>query len=149
MKALWIFRTIFVVLSLAAGCVCTSAHAQGASQAVSVNVPFGFEVGSTHLPAGTYKVSRSSTDILQLGNRSQGAMLITYAGQSSKPTTSSKLVFDRYGDHYFLRQVWFNPEDNTYVECPQSKAEKQAKRAELEANTKTASNVEIAGLRIP
>jgi hypothetical protein len=148
-KTFSIVRTIFVVASLAAGFISTSAHAQGMTEAVSVNVPFGFEIGSKHLAPGTYRVSRPSSNILEISNRSDAAMLITYDGQSSKATKNSKLVFNRYGDHYFLRQVWFTPQDNMYVECTESKAEKQAKRAELEASTKKASNVELASLRIP
>jgi hypothetical protein len=148
-KTFSILRTIFVVASLAAGFISTSAHAQSISQTVSVNVPFGFEIGSRHMAPGTYRISRPTEDILQIGNRSDSALLLTHSEQSYKPTKNSKLVFDRYGDRYFLRQVWFTPQDNMYVECTESKAEKQAKRAELEAATKNASNVEVAFLRIP
>jgi hypothetical protein len=148
-KTFSILRTIFVVASLAAGFISTSAHAQGISQTVSVNVPFGFEIGSKHMAPGTYRISQPMTDILQIGNRSDSALLLTHGEQGNKATKNSKLVFDRYGDRYFLRQVWFTPQDNMYVECTESKAEKQAKRAELEAATKNASNVEVAFLRIP
>jgi hypothetical protein len=147
-KTLSIVRTLFVVASLAAGCVCTSAHAQN-PETIAVNVPFGFEIGSKHMAPGTYRVSRPMNSVLEIGNRSDAALLLSHDGQSSKATKNSKLVFDRYGDHYFLRQVWFTPQDNAYVECTESKAEKQAKRAELEAATKHASNVEVASLRIP
>jgi hypothetical protein len=116
---------------------------------MSVNVPFGFELGSQHLAPGTYTVSRPLRGVILIRNGSQSAMLVTNDGQSIKPTRTSKIVFDRYGDHYFLRQVWFTPEDNTYLECPESKTEKQAKRSELASATKNASNVELALLRIP
>lgn len=150
MKSFSFFRTLIVVASLAAGFVCTSAHAQSYGETVSVNVPFGFEIGSKHMPPGTYKVTRPMNNVLQVGNRSDAAMLIASAAQGSRATKNSKLVFDKYGDHYFLRQVWFTPEDNTYVECAESKAERQAKRAELEASiTKKASNVEVASMRLP
>ncbi len=149
MKTLSIFRTIFVVASLVVGCVSLPAHAQGVGNSMTVNVPFGFELGSEHLAPGKYTISRPLTDIIEITNGSTGALLVTHDGQSSKATKSSKIVFDRYGDHYFLRQVWFNAEDNTYMECTESKAERQAKRSELASVTKQASNVEIAILRIP
>lgn len=149
MKTLSFLRTIFVVASLAAGFICSSAHAQNGLPAVSVNVPFGFEIGPKHMSPGTYTVRRSMNGILEISNRSDAAMLLAHGEQSYKPTQNSKLVFDRYGDQYFLRQVWFTPQDNMYVECTQSKAEKQAKRAQLEAATKNASNVEVATLRLP
>ncbi len=149
MKHLWIVRTIFVVASLVAGCISLPAHAQGAGSNMTVNVPFGFELGSKYLAPGTYTISRPLNDIVEIRNRSGAALLVTHSGESSKATKSSKVVFDKYGDHYFLRQIWFNPEDNTYMECAQSKAEKQAKRSELASVTKKASNVEIALLRVP
>lgn len=149
MKTIWIFRTIFVAASLAVGCFSSSAHAQTDSQSVSVNIPFGFELGSKHLAPGTYTVSRPLQSIIEIRNSSDSAMIVTHDGQSTRPTKTSKIVFDRYGDHYFLRQVWFAPQDNTYMECAESKAEKQAKRSELASTTKKASNVELALLRIP
>jgi hypothetical protein len=149
MKTIWIFRTIFVAASLAAGCFSLPAHGQTDLHTMSVNVPFGFELGSQHLAPGTYTVSRPLRGVILIRNGSQSAMLVTNDGQSIKPTRTSKIVFDRYGDHYFLRQVWFTPEDNTYLECPESKTEKQAKRSELASATKNASNVELALLRIP
>jgi hypothetical protein len=149
MKAFWIFRTIFVVGTVLAGLSSAPAHAQGDPHTMTVNVPFGFELGSKHLAAGKYTVTRPLSSIVEIRNGSDAAMIITHDGQSSKPTKTSKIVFDRYGDHYFLRQVWFNPQDNTYVECPQSNAEKQAKRSELASVTKQVSNVEIAMLRLP
>lgn len=149
MKTFWIFRTMFIVASLAIGCISLPAHAQMDQQTLSVNIPFGFELGSKHLAPGRYTVTEPLSDVLELRGASDGALIVTHGGQSYKPTKTSKLVFDRYGDHYFLRQIWFTPEDNTYMECAESKAEKQAKRSELASITKKASNVEIALLRIP
>jgi hypothetical protein len=149
MKNLWIIRTLFVVASLAVGCVSLPAHAQGEAHAMTVNVPFGFELGSKHLAPGKYTISRPLSDIIEIRSSSDAALLVTHGGQTMRPTKSSKVVFDKYGDHYFLRQVWFNPEDNTYMACAESKAERQAKRSELASVTKKASNVEIAVLRIP
>jgi hypothetical protein len=149
MKNLSIFRSIFVVASLVIGCVSLPAHAQGEPHTMTVNVPFGFELGSKHLAPGRYTISQPLTNIVEIRGGRTGALLVTHDGQSNKATRSSKVVFDKYGDQYFLRQVWFNPEDNTYMECAESKAEKQAKRSELASVTKKASNVEIALLRLP
>lgn len=149
MKTSWIFPTIFVVAGLVIGGVSSPARAQFEGHTMAVNVPFGFELGSKHLPPGRYIITRPLTDLLEIRSGSQAAMILMHDGQSYKPTNTSKVVFDRYGDHYFLRQIWFAPQDNTYMECPESKAEKQAKRSELASATKKASNVEIALLRVP
>lgn len=149
MKALWIFRTIFVVASLAVGCVSSPAHAQFDDHTMTLNVPFAFQLGSNYLPPGKYTITRPMSEVLEIRNNSHAALILTHDGQSYKSTKTSKVVFDRYGDHYFLRQVWFTPADNTYMECAESKAEKQAKRSELASIDRKASNVEIALLRVP
>jgi hypothetical protein len=148
MKTIWIFRTIFVAASLAAGCFSLPAHGQTDLHTMSVNVPFGFELGSKHLAPGTYTISRPVQGIIQIRNASDAALIVTHDGEANKPTKTSKVVFDRYGDHYFLRQVWFNPADTSYMETAESKTEKLAKRSDL-ASIKQASNVELALLRIP
>jgi hypothetical protein len=149
MKQFWIFRTLFVVTSLAFIPACTTAHAQNDHHTMTANVPFAFELGSKHLAPGTYTVTTPINGVVEIRSSSDVAIIMANHGESSKPTKTAKLVFDRCGDHYFLRQLWFSPEENTYLESPESKAEKQAKRSELASNSKNPSNVELAMLRIP
>ena len=149
MKAFWMFRIVFVASALAFTPVCLPAHGQAAGHTMSVNVPFGFELGSKHFEPGTYTIHTPEWGIVQIQGNSTGALALTHDGQSYRPTKTAKVVFDRYGDHYFLRQVWFNAEETSYLECPESKSEKQAKRSELASNSKKPSNVELAMLRLP
>jgi len=149
MKTFWIFRAMFVVSTLAFIPVAMPAHAQTDHHTMIANVPFGFELGSKHLAPGVYTISTPMEGVVEIRSTSDSALILTYAGQSNKPTKTAKVVFDRYGDHYFLRQLWFNAEESSYVESPESKAEKQAKRSELASNAKSASNVELALLRLP
>jgi len=149
MKRFWIFRTLFVVTSLAFIPACSTAHAQGDHHTMTATVPFGFELGSKHLAPGTYTISTPVDGVVEIRSTTDAAMIIANHGQSGRPTKTAKVVFDRYGDHYFLRQLWFSPEENSYLESPESKAEKQAKRSELASNSKKPSNVELAMLRIP
>ena len=149
MKSFWIVRTIFVVSSLAFIPVSMPANAQTDHHTMIANVPFGFELGSKHLAPGKYTISTPIDGVVELRSNSDVAMILTHDGESSKPTKTAKIVFDRYGDHYFLRQVWFNPEEKAYLESSESKAEKQAKRSELASNPRNASNVELALLRLP
>jgi hypothetical protein len=149
MKQFWIFRTLFVVTSLAFIPASLPLHAQTGNHTMTANVPFAFELGSKHLAPGTYTISTPVDGVVEIRSSTDVAMIMTNHGQGSKATKTAKVVFDRYGDHYFLRQLWFSPEENAYLECPQSKAEKQAKQSELASNSKTPSNVELAILRIP
>jgi hypothetical protein len=149
MKQFWIFRTLFLVTSLAFIPVSFPAHAQSDGHSMTANVPFAFELGSKHLAPGTYTISTPVDGVVEIRSSTDIAMIIANHGQSGKPTKTAKVVFDRCGDHYFLRQLWFSPEGNTYLESPESKSEKQAKRSELASNSKKPSNVELAMLRIP
>lgn len=149
MKSFWMFRIVFVAASLAFIPVSFPAHAQSSHQTMTANVPFAFELGSKHLAPGNYTISTLSQDVVEIRSSSDAAIILTCHGESYKPTKTAKMVFDRYGDHYFLRQLWFNPEEKSYLESPESKSEKQAKSSELASNSKAPTNVELAMLRIP
>ena len=109
-------------LVLAAG----SAFAQ--SQEVRANIPFDFVVSKTTMPAGTYSVSRigiSSDAVVVRGLNCKAAQLGGTMKQSSRKTNErSKLVFHRYGDRYFLSQVWVEGSDNVRV-LPKTKLESE------------------------
>ncbi len=81
-----------------------------AQEAVVVNIPFDFAAGKTMLPAGEYSVKVSEvTHALILISRKDStasAFLSTYAVSTANVQAESKLVFNRYGDRYFLSQVW-------------------------------------------
>ena len=149
MKGFWVFRAVIIVSSLAFAPVSFPCHGQSVGHAMSVNVPFSFEMGNKHFEPGTYTVRTPLWGVVEIQGNSTAGLALTHEEQSYKPTTSAKIVFDRYGDHYFLRQLWFDAEGTSYVECPQSKSERQAKRSELASNSKKPSNVELAMLRIP
>jgi hypothetical protein len=55
------------------------------------------------------------------------------------------MVFNRYGDKYYLRQIW-TAGDKVGVECQKSRAEKESLRAE---NTQAPSSIELALNSIP
>jgi len=149
MKAFWIFRTIFIASSLAFGSFSVPSQSQTLNHTMTVTVPFGFELGSKHFAPGAYTVSTPVNNVIELQSTSTAGIIMTVPGQTLRPTKTSKIVFDRYGDHYFLRQIWFNAEETSYLQCPESKAEKEAKRGDLASNQKHASNVELAMLRLP
>ena len=95
------------VLSLLLVAACASAQI-----AAKVNVPFGFVVNQAALPAGAYRIdsvsTTTSTQILALRSEdARVAMLIVgNHATSTKPSENSRLVFRRYGDQYFLSQIW-------------------------------------------
>jgi hypothetical protein len=89
--------------------VAGSAIAQ--SDHVRANIPFSFTVENKTLPAGAYDVEALSiSDAQHLVLRSEDSSSNTIVGcntaQVLTPANKTELVFDRYGDKYFLSEIW-------------------------------------------
>lgn len=100
---------MLVLLSVAA--LAASANAQSGS-GLRANVPFDFTVAGKTLAAGHYSITRASQTngdfVLDINSLDQHARVfpITTRLQTQKPRNQSVLIFHRYGDEYFLAQVW-------------------------------------------
>jgi len=105
---------------------------------VTAEIPFAFDVGNAHLDAGNYMVDEyvSRRGILEVKSIHGSGTAFVMAGQfEDNPGSSgkSRLVFNKYGDQYFLSQVWM--EDGTLgCKLAASKREKEV------MNTATAGN---------
>jgi hypothetical protein len=82
-----------------------------------INIPFSFTVGTKTLPAGRYRVEphRGDSDRVWLVQSTDGrasALVMTMSAQARTTPEDTKLVFHRYGDQYFLSQIW-TPGGNT------------------------------------
>jgi hypothetical protein len=92
--------------------VVASVQGQTLGARVRVNIPFDFSIGETKLPSGKYSVGRlrqNSDDVVISveDERGRGKALRTSMPVVTRDTTSkAKLVFHRYGDQYFLYQIW-------------------------------------------
>jgi len=76
---------------------------------ISVNIPFDFMVGKTKLPAGQYIVQGTNTQgVLQISStdRKANVLAVTSSGKADAGESKARLDFNRYGDQYFLSQVW-------------------------------------------
>jgi len=103
-------KTLFSVLSLfAALFMATAADAQQTK--MSATVPFDFVVGDRAYPAGEYSL-RSSADndsVIRIGNTQEiggGINVLSNACTNVEASKTTKIVFRRMGDYYFLYQVW-------------------------------------------
>jgi hypothetical protein len=72
---------------------------------VQAFVPFEFTVGTTTLPAGTYRISRQfgAQDLLVVDGK--GERVLLFASRLETPparNAETHLTFHRYGDSYFL-----------------------------------------------
>jgi hypothetical protein len=103
-------KRAFVMAGLIALTVMASTQVARAQNPLVVNVPFDFMAGSTKLPAGEYAIKISGPqNALLLINRadaSHSVFMPTNAAVANEPKSESKLIFNRYGDSYFLSEVW-------------------------------------------
>jgi hypothetical protein len=128
-----------VVGFLAALLAASTAAAQSNAGGILADIPFAFTVGSRTLPPGRYTVSRLNDKILRICNSKNGTFAVNNKVEGKAPD-SSKMVFHRYGNAYFLSEVWVAG-SRTGRELLRSEAEEEwaSKRTEME----------IAELQIP
>lgn len=136
--------------------VTTVASAQGQSLAnpIRANIPFNFSIGDKELPSGKYSVGRarqnSDDTVLSLADVDGRSKAIS----TSSPTLTSRvkdnptLVFHRYGDQYFLFQVWPAGE-TTGRQFSKSRREREIERNQVgNSPVGTAENVEVETVTI-
>ena len=128
-------------LAVVVGMLAVSAPAPVAAADIRANVPFSFTVGKTVLAPGSYSVSNNNTTLMIRGFGS-GAFTLGQRTESAT-STSPKLVFNRYGDEYILREVWMGSYGHL---LPQTKRERELSGGRRGPATATASfeRVEIA-----
>jgi hypothetical protein len=105
-------------------------QAQNSPQA-RATIPFAFQVGSRNMPAGLYSIyllSEHSVLFRAANGHGAGYFLVNpfYAG---KVQTKGRVVFHRYGDRYFLREVW-EEGSNHGITCNVSPEENEILRAQ-------------------
>ena len=115
--------TLFVMLA------ASSVNAQS-DMHLTVNIPFEFSVRGKTLPPGEYTVRRVTQGLLliQSVDRHVSQTFGTVFTKASKRRDQSSLVFNRYGDQYFLSTIW-RAGDDTGQELKKSYAEEQLIRA--------------------
>jgi len=136
------FRASIFTAVLALAPLSPALRAQGFAQ---VNVPFAFEIGSGHYPAGVYSLSMESPSFLMIkGTSESGLALMKVVEDRGYPTKNSVAIFHRYGSRYFLNEVSARGE-RRHIQLQPSKAEKQAQKQIETATGKTApENLEVA-----
>ncbi len=71
------------------------------------DVPFGFYVMNKWVPPGTYTLSADARtpNIVSIGNTANRIALFDVGYSVDKQEGPSRLVFHKYGDHYFLSAI--------------------------------------------
>jgi uncharacterized GH25 family protein len=102
-----------------------SANAQS-NYGVKANVPFDFIVGEKTFQAGTITARRMSTFenmlVISSADDRQHEIRPTLNLESRQNSDNTKLVFRKYGNRYYLAQVWTGYEGREFSKSPSERA---------------------------
>jgi hypothetical protein len=116
------------VLSFALTVLLLAAAAQAQTTNVKASIPSTLSSATTPYSAGEYTIKSMSDNglVIQIGTSRQPAqgMALSNSCASNAPAATTKLVFHRLGEHYFLYQAWTEG-NNWGREFPMSKKEVQ------------------------
>lgn len=127
-------------LFLALGSLCIGAVGlQAQSYALSASVPFAFHVNGATCSSGRYIFQKEvNRDSQSLRNTDTGrSLFMGVAPQSKVNHGSPRLVFNRYGNEYFLSEIW--NDQGTGTRLAMSKLEKQVRERTVQAKANTAT----------
>ena len=96
------------IFAIFLGLAVTGVQAQASSK-VEVNIPFEFSAGKTTLQPGVYSIKRMSGNYVAVRSADGHSAVILNAPlnlTSIDPESVERLVFNKYGDEYYLSQIW-------------------------------------------
>ena len=123
-------RNLIRVLTIGTLLLLVSIPNTFAQTTVRATVPFPFMVGKTEVPAGTYTIDSISHAVISIRDRSTGRGVLTLVSPERPGSNDGtpKLVFNKYGDKYFLSQV-SRGSGSEVMQLPTSKLEKELRIA--------------------
>lgn len=127
---------------VAAAIIASAAAASAQTTDSTSQVPFAFTVGNKTLPRDVYRISRlpGHMDVVQIRGLRGGVIVMSQPEGPDRQDPSPRLVFHRYGDSYFLREI--RMPGNVGLALP-------ATRLERDAAEKVASNAAPEVVVIP
>ena len=118
---------------------------------VWADIPFYFMVGNTTYPTGSYAVQYTNPQgvfVIRIGEDESRSMLLwsnTVPAKSGEDN-SPRFIFNRYGDQYFLTQVWAGG-DIDGRELPELQRQRELAKEYLAENVSVPQVVLDAALR--
>jgi hypothetical protein len=89
-----------------------SANAQTLQYRLTANIPFDFSAAGEKLPAGKYWIKRAQQSdgdlVVQISSADGHSNItrLTIPLSAKQPVKNGLLVFNRYGNEYFLSEIW-------------------------------------------
>ena len=104
-------KTLCRISGVLALAFLTATPALRAQDALLVNIPFAFTAGKMTLPAGEYRIQKAADTspalLIQSTDRGASGLVMSMAVDTNRgQNQQSKAVFHKYGERYFLCQVW-------------------------------------------
>ena len=130
------FFSIFAAGSLVVMLAAAPLFAQS-TQTMKAQIPFGFVVGNRTFPAGEYTVGPAGA-VLQIRSTDGKKSIYALHRSVQRPVTESqwRLVFNQYGDTYFLSELW-RPGDNTGQQLVMSSHERELAQSKATLQVKS------------
>jgi hypothetical protein len=124
---------LFFVLAIASGNAQTPSRAE-------VTIPFDFSAGKANLKAGSYRIYRLSGRAISIRSADGETAAIVSAPLaigSRDFNAGERLVFNKYGDRYFLSQVWLSVDNGRqlFLSGAETKAAREYKLAAKNGKT--------------
>lgn len=101
-------KRIFAIALVLVSTFAVTGTSSAQDHRVKATVPFYFTVGDFTLPPGTYTIgsAANSPDVLILRNLEKGIKVVSIGrANQGNPQRLDALVFNHYGDQYFLSQI--------------------------------------------
>jgi hypothetical protein len=135
------FRVSIFTAILAIAPLSPASHAQSGGDFARVSVPFAFETGSSHYPAGVYTLRMETPSILMIrGVSGSGLVMMKTVDDNGQRAKSGMAIFHKYGNRYFLNEISATGETR-HLHLQPSKAEKQM---QIGASRTAPSTTEVA-----
>lgn len=105
-----ILKGFAMVMMIVGVAVATAVVTNAQANRIAADVPFEFIVGSKTLPAGSYVLAPATSNgagvMIRTREGKSLAVRLTNSIQGKINKTNPRLVFRRYGQTYFLAEVW-------------------------------------------
>ena len=129
-------KRIIAIALFAASSLAAAGNLSAQEHMVKANIPFDFTVNNNVLPAGTYTISSLSPSAVQVRNVNGHVAELSLVQNDDKRSATPVLVFQRYGNQYFLHEILAANAMNVTV--PRSKREQRRQQeAKLQESNQT------------
>ena len=125
--------TMLSLVSMFTLCAAVASANAQLSTPIRAKIPFDFNVGDKKLPAGEYTFSHvsgfSDSKAMSVSSLDAGTHVFqsTFEARILTAKNDTTLVFDKYGDQYFLKQIFLGGEQEG-TQVPESRSERTVRR---------------------